>query len=185
MLTEKGTQRIEIIVRKTTDGGDTGAKEKDIDTGAQNDTNKPNEQDSKGNGKDASHSKSWWRVQSTHFLGVARQGLRYADQYYIAGISYATGDSALQSQIERKYELATDFASIAFSGAMGATYGATGGPIGAISASAMAMVQTTMSIASKYATRERDYDVNIYKQNNAIEYKRARAQISLTTGRLR
>lgn len=184
MLTEKGTQRIEIIVRKTTDGGDTGAKEKDIDAGAQNDTNQPNEQDSKGNGKD-DHTKSWWRVQSTHFAGVARQGIRLLDQYYIAGIGYATGDSSLQAQIERKYEIFTDITSIAVSAGMGLTYGATGGPIGAISASAMAVAQTSMSIASKYATRERDYNVNMYKQNNAIEYKRARAQISLTTGRLR
>ena len=183
MLTEKGTQRIEIIVRKSVDGGDTGAKDKDVDSGANQDSGQPNEQDSTGTL--GGHTKSWWRVQSTHFVGVARQGARLLTQYYIAGTGYAHGDSSLQAQIERKYEIFTDITSIAVSAGMGLTYGATGGPIGAISASAMAVAQTSMSIASKYATRERDYDVNVYKQNNAIEYKRARAQINLTTGRLR
>ena len=186
MLTEKGTQRIEIIVRKASSGADVGAKDKDVDSGATQDSQQPNEQDDKGGalGK-AGHSKSWWRVQSTHILGVARQATRLGIQYAIAGIGYQHGDASLQAQIDRKYEIATDITSLAVSAGMGLTYGATGGPVGAIVGASLAVGQTAMSLVSKYATRQRDYDVSIFKHENAIEYKRARAQISLATGRLR
>ena len=182
-LTAKGTQRIEIIVRKSGGAGQEGAKEKQADEASnQQEGQADTEKDVGTTGK---HSKSWWRVQSTHFVGVAVQGARLLTQYYIAGIGYKTGDSSLQAQVERQLEQVTDMTSLITSAGMGLTYGATGGPIGAIAGATMAVAQTGMTIASKYATRQRDYDMKIFKENNAIEYKRARAQINLTTGRLR
>ena len=35
------------------------------------------------------------------------------------------------------------------------------------------------------ANIKRDFNYKVFKENNAIEYQRARASISLTTGRLR
>lgn len=182
-LTARGTQRIEIIVRKSVSGGQEGAKEAQTDEASvQKDQQDENEN---ATGTKSAHSKSWWRVQSTHLVGVAIQGARLGLQYHLAGIGYKTGDASLQAQVERQVEQITDMTSLLTSFGMGLTYGATGGPAGALAGAFMATGQTAMSLVSKYATRKRDYDMTIFKENNAIEYKRARAQINLTTGRLR
>ena len=184
MLTEKGTQRIEIIVRKAVEGGQQGAKEIESDQDVTNE-NKDQEVQEKGGGSKSKKSKAWWRTQITHGLAVAKQGLTQWYRYELAGIGYKTGDESLQAQIGRDVERIEDTVNVATSVAMGATYGASGGPLGMAIGAAMMGTQTALSIHFKYATRERDYKMKIFKENNAIEYKRARAQINLTTGRLR
>lgn len=68
---------------------------------------------------------------------------------------------------------------------MGAVYGAWGGPVGAVMGATIGAISTSASIGFKYLNREREYSYKIQKEENAIEYKRARAQTSLTNGRLR
>lgn len=184
MLTEKGTQRIEIIVRKSVDGGQQGAKEIDSDQDVNNENQDQQDQE-QGGGTKSKKSKAWWRTQVTHGLAVAKQGLTQWYRYELAGIGYKQGDASLQAQINRTVEQIEDVTNVATSVAMGATYGASGGPLGMALGAAMMGVQTGLSIHYKYATRERDYQMKVFKENSAIEYKRARAQINLTTGRLR
>lgn len=181
-LTEKGTQRIEIIVRKSVDGGQAGAKEKEAEEAQADDAD---DVDTDGKGTKSKKSKAWWRTQSTHALAVVKQTGQLWFSYYVAGKGYKNGDQALQQQTERTVEQVSDVANIATSIAMGATYGSAGGLPGAILGASMMGLQTGMSTLFKYETREREYNMKIFKENNAIEYKRARAQINLTTGRLR
>jgi len=68
---------------------------------------------------------------------------------------------------------------------MGAVYGAWGGPIGAIIGATLGAVSSSVSIGLKYAAKKEEYNYKAFKENNAIAYQRARASISLTTGRLR
>ena len=181
-ITAQGTQRIEIIVRKSTDGGLTGAKEKDVDSANNDEAKDPKEEEK---GTKSVKTSTWWRTQLTHGAAVAKQMTMQWFNYATAGIGFNYGDQALQQQIERQVEQVTDITNVATSIAMGATYGAAGGPLGSLVGATMMGAQTASSIAVKYATREREYNVKMFKENNSIEYKRARAQINLTTGRLR
>jgi hypothetical protein len=69
--------------------------------------------------------------------------------------------------------------------AMGALSGVQGGPWGIAIGALAGAATSAISIGEKYLTRERDFNYKVFKENNAIEYQRARASISLTTGRLR
>lgn len=180
-LTEQGTQRIEIIVRKAGGMDSAGAKEKEADQ-ANAENQQPQEDDK---GTKGTKSSVWWRTQLTHSAAVLKQMSTQWFNYSIAGIGYKYGDEALQQQIQRQVEQVTDVTNIATSIAMGATYGSAGGMPGMIAGAVMMGAQTASSTALKYATRQRDYNIKMFKENSAIEYKRARAQINLTTGRLR
>jgi len=177
-LTAKGTQRIEIIVRKAGGLDASGAKDKDADNANAN--NQP-----KDDGQGTKKSNVWWRTQITHGAAVLKQMSTQWFNYAVAGTGYRYGDEALQQQIERNIEQVTDVTNVATAIAMGATYGAAGGPAGSALGAFMMGSQAASSTILKYATRKRDYDMKLYKENSAIEYKRARAQINLTTGRLR
>lgn len=181
-LTEKGTQRIEIIVRKAGGVDVAGAKEKSADEA--NNDKQNQDQEGKGTGKSIKTS-AFWRAQITHSAAVAKQLSMYLFNYSVAGIGYKYGDQAMQQQVERQIEQVNDVTNLASSIAMGATYGSMGGPLGSLLGSLMMGAQSAGQLVYKYATREREYDVKLFKENNAIEYKRARAQINLTTGRLR
>jgi len=180
-LTERGVQRIEIIVRKSGGDGMTGAKEKSAD----NANNESKQNDENTQGVKGKKGDVWWRTQITHATAVAKQMATQWFNYAVAGVGYKTGDQALQQQIERQVEQVSDVTNIATSIAMGATYGSAGGPLGALLGATMMGTQTASSTLLKYETRHRDYNMKMFKENNAIEYKRARAQINLTTGRLR
>lgn len=182
MLYQKGTQRIEVIVRKEGGGSVAGANETDTD--------------------DVGGKKTTWRTSlfgteskkrikrivktnTTHSLAVTKQVLDLGIEYTVGGIGYKSGDQALQDSVSRQVEIFKDTTNIASSVAMGALYGAWGGPIGSILGASFAAISTGMSTALKYKSRERDYDYKIFKEQNAIEYNRARAGINLTNGRLR
>lgn len=184
MLHQMGTQRIEVVVRKETSGSaDTGTKEKDT-TDA-------------GSGKDITWrtavfgSESPQRIKRviktnmTHTLAIAKQVIDLGIEHFVSGIGNMTGDQALQDKISRKVEKVTDTTNFASSIGMGALYGAWGGPVGAVLGMTFGALQTGVSISAKYAKREREYNYKVFKENNAIEYNRARAGINLTAGRLR
>lgn len=182
MLTQQGTQRIEVIVRKEGAGaGETGNK-----------TVTPDE-DEKNTGvwsllTGTTSKKKQRRVaitNSTHALAVAKQIFDLGIEYRIAGKGYQNGDQAYQDRVARVVERFKDTTNFASSVAMGAVYGAWGGPIGSVLGMALAAASTSASIASKYKGRDREYDYKMFQENNAIEYNRARAGVNLTNGRLR
>lgn len=181
MLYQQGTQRIEIIVRKDSSGGQDGAKETETEnvssSGTQNTT--------PTSGGLTARQKRIIKTNTTHALAVSKQVIDLGIEYYVSGIGQRNGDQALQDQINRKVETVKDVTNLASSVAMGALYGSWGGPVGAVLGATFGAISTGVSTAVKYASRERDFNYKVFKENNAIEYQRSRAGINLTTGRLR
>ena len=181
MLYQKGTQRIEIVVRKDSSDGQDGAKETETEnvsaSGTQNTT--------QTSGGLTTRQKRIIKTNATHALAITKQVIDLGIEYYVGGIGQRNGDQALQEQVSRKVEVVKDVTNFASSVAMGALYGSWGGPVGAVLGATFAGISTTASTVSKYANRQREYDYKVFKENNAIEYQRSRAGINLTTGRLR
>ena len=180
MLYQNGTQRIEIIVRKDS-SGQAGAKETDTEnvssSGTQNTTTT--------SGGLTARTKRIIKTNTTHGLAVAKQFTDLVTEYVIGGLGQRNGDQALQDQVSRNVEIVKDVTGFASSIAMGAVYGSWGGPAGAVLGATFGAISTGVSTAIKYASRERDFNYKVFKENNAIEYQRSRAGINLTTGRLR
>lgn len=179
----QGTGKIEIIVRKESGAGDVGNKEQSADDVADNKKNNWNTNIFGSN--DPNRIKRVVKTNATHFLAVTKQVAGLAFEFVIGGIGYTNGDQSLQERVSRQMEVIQDATGFASSVAMGAIYGAWGGPIGSVLGATMGAVSSAASLTSKYANRQRDYDYKIFKENNAIEYQRSRANINLTTGRLR
>lgn len=177
MLYQKGTQRIEVIVRKE-GGGVTGGRTIDPD-----EVENPTDTDT-GTTK-GSTSNRFLRTNITHGFAVARQVGLLGVNYWIQGIGNYTGDQAHQQLVEREVEIYQDVTGFASSVAMGALYGSAGQLPGAVLGALFAAAGSGTSLGFKYASRERDFNYKVFKENNAIEYQRARASISLTAGRLR
>lgn len=183
-LYQQGVQKIEIIIRKDGGGGGSGGQ-----------GNRQTDPDN------ASKPKTWRttvfgsenkqrinrviKTNITHAVAVTKQVVDLQIEYKVGGIGYENGDQSLQQNVSRQIEVVKDATNVVSSIAMGGVYGAWGGPIGAVAGMALAGVSTSMSLLSKYKNRERDYNMKVFKQENAISYKRARAQLNLTTGRLR
>lgn len=177
MLYQQG-QRIEVIVKKE-GGGVAGLNEVDVD-------NISSTSSSKSSGKMSDiRKRRLIKTNTTHGLAVLHQMTDFIINYEIGGIGYKTGDQAHQDYIKRQMEKVQDGSNFATSVAMGIAYGSWGGPIGAAFGGLFGAVSSGSSIISKYSTRERDYDFKVFKENNSIEYSRARAGINLTNGRLR
>ena len=183
MLHQQGTQRIEVIVKKE-GGGASQTNAKEIST------------------EEISGKETTWRTSLigsenpqrvnrviktnlTHTLAVLKQVTDLSIEYKIAGLGNQNGDQAYQDQVQRTMEIYKDVSGIASSIGMGALYGSWGGPIGAVLGATFGAVSTGVSTALKYKSREREFDYKYFKENNSIEYRRARASINLTTGRLR
>lgn len=185
-LYQQGTQRIEIIVKKQSDGngGEVGNKELEIDR----DTEKNG-----GGGllstltgsTNPQRQKRVIKTNLTHSLAVTKQIVDLGIEYKISGLGYENGDQAYQQRVSRRMEIFKDTTNIASSIGMGALYGSWGGPVGAVLGAAFGAVSTGISVSTKYAGRERDYDFKMFKEQNAVAYSRARAGINLTNGRLR
>lgn len=181
-LYQQGTQRIEIIVKKMDGNGVAGAKQ--LDSNEVTNENVAN----KGGGQTGGRSQRIKRriiTNTTHALAVAKQAASYWINWIVGGVGYRYGDEALQDLAQQQVDIAQDATNFASSVAMGVVFGAWGGPIGAIVGGTLGAVQSGMSLMSKYGNRERDFTFKVFKENNAIEYRRARASINLTTGRLR
>lgn len=183
MLYQQGNKRIEVVVRK--EGSDDSLKNAgEIET------------------EDVGGKETTWRTKLigsenpqrvkrvvktnlTHFLAVTKQVFDLGIEYYISGLGNQYGDQAYQEQVNRTMEITKDVTGFASSIGMGALYGSWGGPIGAFLGATMSAVSSAVSTGLKYEGRKRDFNYKVFKENNAIEYQRARASISLTTGRLR
>ena len=183
MLYPLGSQRIEIIVRKDSGASSTGAKEKDPDQVAEDQSQSTSS--ARGSTMSDSARKRFVRVNMTHGVAVARQVTNLGINYAVQGVGMISGDQALQENMARQFEVVQDVTNVASSVAMGLTYGVSGGPVGMALGAMFGLVSSVSSIGFKYAGREREFSYKQFKENNSIEYQRARASISLTTGRLR
>lgn len=184
MLYQKGTQRIEIIVRKDTSGG-FGAKEGDSEDISNGDRKGSTFLGRLTGSENKQRQKRVLKTNATHALAVSKQITDLSIEYYISGLGYQNGDQALQGVIQRKVEIVKDVTNVASSVSMGALYGAWGGPIGSALGAVFGAASSLTSIGVKYAGRQRDFNYKIFKENNELEYQRARANINLTNGRLR
>ena len=181
-LTQLGNQRIEIIVKK--EGGTSSqinAKEKDTDN-----IGGENEEYSFWLGTaNRNRKKRVIKTNTTHALAVSKQVVDLGFEYWVAGLGNKYGDQAYQENVQRRVEIVKDVTNVASSVAMGALYGSWGGPLGALLGATFGAISSGVSTAVKLAGREREFNYKVFKENNAIEYQRARASINMTTGRLR
>jgi len=182
MLFQQGTQKIEVIVRRAGGGGETeqpqGAKTTDDVSlsGAQS--------SSVGNGKNASNRMT--KNSIMHYGNMAKQMVMKVGRYYISGIKYKTGDEALQDMVDRTLDIVTDYSNLAVQTAFGAYYGARfGGVIGGVIGGATSFASGAAGIAFNRSSARRDYNMKIFKEENGIAYRRSRADINFTNGRLR
>lgn len=180
MLYQQGTQRIEIIVRKESTGQD-GAKENDTDkvsgTGTENETTK--------SGGLTTRQKRIIKSNTLHVISAVKSTAFAINDYLISGLAQVNGDQALQDQVARDTEIIKDTTGFAYSVSMGIIHGSWAGAWGMAIGGLTAALTSGTSLATKYMGREREFNFKIFKENNAIEYQRARAGINLTTGRLR
>lgn len=182
MLYQQGTQRIEVIVRKEGGGGALGANETDTDDIGEKETTW---RTSVFGTENPNRIKRVIKTNTTHALAVSKQVVDLGLEYWIAGLGNKYGDQAYQENVQRRVEIVKDVTNVASSVAMGALYGSWGGPIGAVLGATFGAVSSGVSTAVKYASRGREFNYKVFKEENAIEYQRARASINLTTGRLR
>lgn len=186
-LFTQGTDRIEVIVRKESDGESTrGANEKDPENAGNN--AEAEEQSETGVSAVAkSNTKSLLKVNLTKAYAASSTIARQAFNYYVSGIALETGDSAVQEATQRNLEQLEDGLNMAQSTGMGALYGSMGGGgwIGAVIGAVLGLGTSISSTVMKYKGKAREYNAKMFKERNSIEYQRARAQISFTTGRLR
>lgn len=179
------TQRIEVIVRKEGGGGEKGNKE--VDTEEAGNSNK-------SFGERATKAvRIVAKAQIMHGIAVAKHIANAGVNFWVGGLGYETGDEAYQQRVGRQVEIVQDATNTATSIAMGAMAGAMAGSvvpvigtvIGGVVGGLLSTANSAAGLISKYMGRQRDFDFKMFKENNAIEYKRARAKINLTTGRLR
>lgn len=172
----QGATKVEVIVRKEGGGGDSDEKKQPqgAETGAAagkgGATNKPSFKSLTG-GKN--------RKAVDHYM--AKQAFNLAKKtisFFNSTKGDRNGDKALQAQVDRQTEIAEEVCTSAF-GIVMAT--AQWGVVGL----AVSSVAVGVNLATKYAARKREYDMNIFKENQNIQYMRARAGINLTNGRLR
>lgn len=180
----QGTGKIEVIVKK--EGGT--ASEKAV---------KETPTDEIGGGKETTWRTSVFgsenpnrikrviKTNTTHALAVSKQVIDLGFEYWVSGLGYKNGDQSYQENVQRRVEIVKDVTGFASSVGMGALYGSWGGPIGAVLGATFGAISSATSIGVKYSGRERDFSYKTFKENNAIEYQRARANINMTTGRLR
>ena len=182
-LTQLGNQRIEIIVKKESGtSSQINAKETQAeDIGGRETTWRT----SVFGSEDPRRIKRVIKTNTTHALAVSKQVIDLGMEYWVSGLGYKTGDQSYQENVQRRFEIVKDVGGFASSVAMGAVYGAWGGPIGAVLGATFGAISSATSIGVKYAGREREFNYKVFKENNSIEYQRARASINMTTGRLR
>ena len=182
----KQSGKIEIIIRKD----DTSAMTAGANEQATNETpNNPNKKGRKKKERDAlGFTRQQEKLHIVHAIQTAKHLGLTAINLAINDKARQTGDSALQARAERQMEIIKDVTNPLLSAGTAFAAGTigTGGNVaaGAISA-ILSLTNTFATTWAKYAERRRTYNYTIAKENNAIEYKRARANINLVTGRLR
>ena len=173
-------QKIEVIVRKEGGNGEKGNKTTEAE-----DAGKQNGEQSTSSGVNTMRRKRAIIANSTHAFAVSKQWLNAEINYSLGGLAMQNGDEAYEDRVKRQVEVISDTSNIITSIGMGVTYGSFGGIGGMIAGGLFGLVSSGVSTIYKYRGRHRDFNFKMFKENNAIEYKRARANINLTTGRLR
>ena len=126
------------------------------------------------------------RLHSIHAIGVAKQAAFTVLRLEVNNISRVYGDQARQEIANRQIEVAQDVINPISNASMAMFAGlATGSPVSGLIGASLSLTASTLTMASKYIERQREYNIKVAKENNAIEYKKARAHINLTSGRLR
>lgn len=118
-------------------------------------------------------------------MRVGGQLIKQTANYYITDIGRKNGDSNYQAIINRQIEVMTDGLGFAGGIVSGAAAGSMFGPVGAGVGAIVGAVSSAVSLGFKYAERERDYQHEIFKQNNNQAYNLARTSFQGFTGRLR
>ena len=118
-------------------------------------------------------------------LRVAGQLVKQTANYYVSDIGRKNGDSNYQAIINRQIEVASDVLGFAGSAVSGAAAGSMFGPVGAVVGAVVGATSSAISLGFKYAERQREYEHEIFKQNNNHAYNLARTSFQGFTGRLR
>lgn len=181
-LTQKGTQRIEVVIRKIGGGGEGSIKNANKKAPAE----KPKTWRTTLTGsEDPKRVRRVLVTNMTHLLASAKQVTQQTLQYYIGGLGNMHGDQAYQDRAQRTLEVLQDTTGFASAVTMGAVYGSWGGPIGSIIGGTLGAINSGVSTGFKYMGRQREFNYKIFKEENSLQYLRARASINLTNGRLR
>lgn len=118
-------------------------------------------------------------------VSIAKQTARSTFDYFVSDIGRSTGDSNYQAIVNREIEVWTDGLSVVEGAASGAAAGSAFGPIGTAAGAVIGVVSSGISLVFKYGEREREYQHEMFKQNNSQAYQLARANYSAITGRAR
>lgn len=167
----QGSSRVDVYVHKDGGGGDNqpqGAK-----TGDGGENKEKNYAFSRllTGGKNL-------RAVSGHTASAMFNMAKSTVQYAHSFVGDQNGDKSLQEQIDRQTEVREDILGSMFSVGMAtAQWGVFGFVLGTVTKGT--------ELALKYSKRQKEYNMKIFKEENGIQYLRARASINLTTGRLR
>lgn len=116
---------------------------------------------------------------------VASQMVKQAANYYLTDIGRKNGDSNYQAMINRQIETVTDPLSVMGGVLSGAATGSMFGPIGAAVGAVAGAVSSSISLGFKYAQRDRDYQHQMFQENNNQAYNLSRAGFNALSGRVR
>ena len=185
MYSQNGTQRIEVVIRKEGAESSQGIKGVDTDRVSTGGTSDGQSVDSEKVSRSELRKQRIIKTNTTHVLAAMKQVGNLAVNYYVGTLGYKNGDKSYQERVARQIEVVNDTTNIASSVGMGILYGSWGGPIGAVIGGLLGGVTTGTSTIFKYLGRQKEYNQTMFKENNSIQYMRSRANINLTTGRLR
>jgi hypothetical protein len=182
-LYQQGSGKITVIVRKVSDGGGGSRDEKN--------TESPDEKNAEKTGGDDGGSaalrrkKSFARATAMSGVQLVKHFAQVTMNMRVADIGRTTGDKALQDKIARDYEIMYDGVNGASTIAMSAIGGAWFGPVGIAVGAIAGAANVAMNLHQKYENRQRDYNLEIFKENAQIERMRSRSMINFAFGRLR
>lgn len=116
---------------------------------------------------------------------VAKQTVKQVANYYVSDIGRSNGDSNYQAQVNRTMEVVSDVGGIVGGTLSGAATGSMFGPVGAAVGAVVGLASSVISTGFKYAEKERAYQHEMFKENTSQAYNLARANYSVSTGRVR
>lgn len=178
LMTNAAT-RVDIVVSKVSGGGDGDGS---------NESPKEQNEEKKAEAKAQRIKQRTKRMITRKIIAATIQLTEQTVNYYNSGIGTYSGDSAYQDYQQRQAEKVLDTVNIGSSAGMGFMNGlmvSGGNPAVGLAVAGLQTITTLTSKYYKYAQRHRDYNLKTFKENNAIEYNRTRANINLTNGRLR
>lgn len=118
-------------------------------------------------------------------MQIAGQIVKQAANYYVSDIGRKNGDSNYQQTINRQIEIVSDATGMLSSTLSGAATGSMFGPVGAAIGAIAGATSSAISYSYKQAERQRDYQHQIFKENNSQAYSLARTSYQGFNGRLR